>query len=242
MDADGIPSSKIVVEGANLFITESARKSLSDLGAIIVKDSSANKCGVICSSLEIIAGMTLTDKEFLEIKPKYVVELLELLRSLARTEANSLFMEKSRQPSQSLPEISVQISRQIIRVADVINNSVSEWSDVEHECANQFISDFCPDSLIEKAGPEFLTKIPEVYRCQLIAAILSSRIVYREGCRNVCDMTDGALAKLVREQLIHEQQIRELVESVKNSDLPDRSSIISILDHAGAKAKRELKL
>ena len=186
--------------------------------------------------------MTLTDKEFLEIKPKYVVELLELLRSLARTEANSLFMEKSRQPSQSLPEISVQISRQIIRVADVINNSVSEWSDVEHECANQFISDFCPDSLIEKAGPEFLTKIPEVYRCQLIAAILSSRIVYREGCRNVCDMTDGALAKLVREQLIHEQQIRELVESVKNSDLPDRSSIISILDHAGAKAKRELKL
>jgi len=51
---DGTPSSPLVVEGANLFITNEARKALFDeAGVVIVKDSSANKGGVITSSYEI---------------------------------------------------------------------------------------------------------------------------------------------------------------------------------------------
>ena len=47
----GRPSSKIIVEGANLFVTEEARNHLARKGTVIVKDSSANKCGVICRQL-----------------------------------------------------------------------------------------------------------------------------------------------------------------------------------------------
>jgi glutamate dehydrogenase len=48
---DGTPTSPLVVEGANLFITLEARKAMyEEAGIIIVTDSSANKCGVICSS------------------------------------------------------------------------------------------------------------------------------------------------------------------------------------------------
>ena len=69
IDSDGIPSSKLVVEGANLFITPKARKFLHDeAGVVFVKDSSANKCGVICSSYEIIASMLLNTDEFMSIK------------------------------------------------------------------------------------------------------------------------------------------------------------------------------
>lgn len=51
---DGTPSSRLIVEGANLFITNEARKALfEDAGVMIVKDSSANKGGVITSSYEI---------------------------------------------------------------------------------------------------------------------------------------------------------------------------------------------
>ena len=32
------------------------------------------------------------------------------------------------------------------------------------------------------------------------------------------------------------------VERIRNSDLPDRDMIITILDHAGARVQRELKL
>lgn len=52
--ADGKQSSPLIVEGANLFITADARKALfEEGGVVIVKDSSANKGGVITSSYEI---------------------------------------------------------------------------------------------------------------------------------------------------------------------------------------------
>jgi glutamate dehydrogenase len=55
LDPDtGKPSSPLIVEGANLFITSDARKALfEEAGVVIVKDSSANKGGVITSSYEI---------------------------------------------------------------------------------------------------------------------------------------------------------------------------------------------
>ena len=50
----GKPSSPLIVEGANLFVTPMARRALFDEGGVlIVKDSSANKCGVITSSYVI---------------------------------------------------------------------------------------------------------------------------------------------------------------------------------------------
>jgi glutamate dehydrogenase len=76
LTADGSPSARVIVEGANLFLTKEARAALFDhCGLPIVKDSSANKCGVVCSSLEIIASMALSADEFLQIKEKYVSQV-----------------------------------------------------------------------------------------------------------------------------------------------------------------------
>ncbi len=157
---DGTPSARLIVEGANLFVTNEARQvcSAADLappyasprsrpGMLsrrarvcqalfdhsrlpIVKDSSANKCapprrastrggegrrggghrarlcgaprplsrrcGVVCSSLEIVASMLLSTDEFAELKADYVDHTLVKLRSLARDEAELLFAEVSR--------------------------------------------------------------------------------------------------------------------------------------------------
>lgn len=50
-----------------------ARAALhAETGIPIVKDSSANKCGVICSSFEINSSMLLSHDEFLAIKPALV--------------------------------------------------------------------------------------------------------------------------------------------------------------------------
>jgi hypothetical protein len=44
LDADGKPSSPLIVEGANIFTTQEARENLfKHAGVAIVKDSSANK-------------------------------------------------------------------------------------------------------------------------------------------------------------------------------------------------------
>ncbi|CAN0351959.1 unnamed protein product, partial [Scytosiphon promiscuus] len=69
LDKDGQASSALVVEGANLFTTPEAREALfKEAGVVFVKDSSANKCGVICSSFEIISSMLMTSEEFKESK------------------------------------------------------------------------------------------------------------------------------------------------------------------------------
>ena len=80
LSEDGTPSSKLIVEGANLFLTPEARERLSAEGVTIIKDSSANKCGVICSSLEVAACMLLEEDDFMEIKTDFVDEVLDRLQ------------------------------------------------------------------------------------------------------------------------------------------------------------------
>jgi len=94
LKADGTPSSPLIVEGANIFITDEARQALwEDAGVVIVKDSSANKCGVLTSSYEICAAMMLSEEEFFDNKNAIVDEVLVKLRELARMEAVLLFRE-----------------------------------------------------------------------------------------------------------------------------------------------------
>ena len=47
---DGIPSARAIVEGANSFLTPEARFQIQKQGVIVLRDASANKCGVISSS------------------------------------------------------------------------------------------------------------------------------------------------------------------------------------------------
>lgn len=242
LDADGKPSSPIIVEGANLFITNPGRKHLADHGVSIVKDSSANKCGVICSSMEIIAGMLLTEKQFLNIKPTYVEEVLGTLSSLAEIESISLFNEKARMPQLTLPEISVRISEQIIRVADIIDASIDQWDPKEQSLANQFICSWLPPSLVETVGDNLFERLPQTYRRQLISSILSSRIVYRDGCKSLESMHDETLAQLVRDHLVYEAKVRTMLDSIRQSDLADRETIAAIVEHAGARSQRDLRL
>jgi glutamate dehydrogenase len=242
LDEDGTPASPIIVEGANLFITDVARTHLSKHSVLIVKDSSANKCGVICSSMEIIAGMMLTEEQFLRIKPRYVKEVLQMLCSLAKIESISLFNEAARQPNLNLPEISVRISEQIIRVADVVDASIGQWNETEQQLANDFVRGYLPSSLIETVGVGLFDRIPATYRSQLIASILSNRIVYREGCQNLESMLDPCLARLVRQHLVYESKSQLLLQSVADSNLPDKDMIAAIIEHSGARSQRDLRM
>jgi glutamate dehydrogenase len=118
---NGVPTCKAVVEGANIFFTAGARKKLQEAGVLMIKDSSANKTGVICSSYEIIASLTISEKEFLEIKPTYVSQVIDILRVKADNEAKLLFREYLRSGGKrTLVELSMDISREINEVTDVL--------------------------------------------------------------------------------------------------------------------------
>ncbi|MBO4631040.1 MAG: NAD-glutamate dehydrogenase, partial [Lentisphaeria bacterium] len=80
-----------IVEGANSFLTPDARVELQKNGILIVKDASANKCGVITSSYEILSGLMLKVPEFIKAKPVLVPQVMKKLELTASREAEWLF-------------------------------------------------------------------------------------------------------------------------------------------------------
>ncbi len=112
--ADGRPNTRAIVEGANSFITPAARIGLQKGGVVIMRDCSANKCGVISSSYEIIANLLLSDEEFLAVKPRYVADVLHILQRRAEEEARLIFQRQREARGELLyTEISDALSKEI---------------------------------------------------------------------------------------------------------------------------------
>ncbi len=113
-DSLGNPSADVIIEGANSFITPDARMVLQQRGVVIMRDASANKCGVISSSYEILGNLMLSDEEFLANKERYVSDVIDILNRLAEQEARTI-IRRHREAGGKLAytEISNQLSREI---------------------------------------------------------------------------------------------------------------------------------
>ena len=237
LQKDGTPSSQIIVEGANLFLTTEARKKLSEAGVLIIKDSSANKCGVICSSLEIIAGMLTTESQFATIKSAYVKQTLARLRDLAAMEARALFQAHRHHPHLTLPELSSDMSIQINRLHDAISNLFIDTDDKDSE---RLLREYVPDVLLELIGDNAIDQIPPTYSKQIIASVLASRIVYNEGIDYCRHMSDEDMARLALDYLRQEQDVSELINVIEASDLDQKERIITLLKVAGSGASLKI--
>lgn len=235
LTADGKPSAAVIVEGANIFITPKARELLSGAGALIIKDSSANKCGVICSSYEIAAAMLLTVEEFLANKKAYVEQVLAKLRELARREAALLMSERRQHPDAPLPALSVELSKAILGAAAAIESRIASWSEADHLLARRLVTDHYPPLLVSLAGERLWTQLPEAYLRWMVAKGLAARIVYREGIDFFQKMPPEAVASIALEYLRHDVQTERLVDEVAASSLVDRERIAELLRRAGTR-------
>ena len=230
---DGTPSSKVIVEGANLFLTPDARRELSNAGAVILQDSSANKCGVICSSFEISACMLLNTKQFMDIKETFVEQVLAKLRDLARAEAKLLTRLHQHHPHLPLPEMSNRISKMMSRTADSINahwDSMTQQQQVELQ---RLVIEHLPEILLETAGDSLWTDMPTAYIRWMMVKSLAARMVYREGFEYLETMKNDDLAGLALRYLNLEQERSTLVDAVLDSNVQDKRRIASLLQDAG---------
>ncbi|RFT16882.1 MAG: NAD-specific glutamate dehydrogenase [Candidatus Saccharicenans subterraneus] len=189
LDAEGKPRFKVIVEGANLFLTQEARLRLEEKGVIIYKDASANKGGVTSSSLEVLASLAMTDKEWDELmcvkngeespfRKQYVNEIIDVIRENARLEFEIIWKEHERTgiPRAILTDL---ISEKINLIKDAINNS-----DLFNDQAllEKVIEVGVPKSLVRRVGiNRFLTRVPQNYLRALFASRLAGRYVYQFG-------------------------------------------------------------
>lgn len=233
---DGKASSRVIIEGANIFITPDARKLIAEQGgAVIVKDSSANKCGVICSSFEISASMLLTEKQFLDVKPRFVQEVLVRLRTLARQEAELLFREHARNPALGLPELSVRLSKQMNRAAEAIEPLLHDPPAEDVEMLRDLVREHLPPLLVELAGDR-LWSLPPAYLRWTMASILAAKIVYREGLDYLDPVPAPALGPLALRYLRQERETKTLIAALANSGLPEKARIAALLERGGTRA------
>lgn len=236
LTAEGRPSSPIIVEGANLFITGEARRLLFDTGVIIVKDSSANKCGVICSSYEIMASLMISQEEFIEIKQEYIHEVLERLRHVAGLEARLLFEERKRRPTTPLVDLSILLSREIRRVNDALTADYARVAEQHGDLVEQYILEHIPPSLLKKAGDRVWNVLPASYRQEIVCASLASRIIYQEGFDYFRDTPDTHLVDLTLAYFLRDRRNRELVEEARKSGMPHAEEIANLLRIGGTRA------
>lgn len=233
LQPNGTPSSKIIVEGANLFLNNEAREELTKQGVLILKDSSANKCGVICSSYEIISCMLLDEEEFLRIKPQFVEQVLEKLRLLARNEVELLLRVHNHMPHVSLPKLSVRLSEVMMRTGDAIAEALETLPESEMEVVRSLVLDHLPPILTEKANGRIWNKLPKAYLHWMMAKSLAGRIVYREGFEYLQSMAKNSIADLALRYLTLELERRKLRLEVEKSDLVSRDRLVQLLNSAG---------
>jgi glutamate dehydrogenase len=178
--ADGTPSSKAIIEGANSFITPAARVELQKQGVIVMRDASANKCGVISSSYEIIANLLLSEAEFLENKPKYVADVIRILSRRAEDEARLLVRrhaEGTKPWTEISNDISVEINLGYKRLFEFFQKNPEV---AQQELFDRVILSHLPALLREDA--RFNTRYKNLspkYRSAILAAEIGSSMVYQ---------------------------------------------------------------
>ncbi len=182
LDERGRPTAKAIVEGANLYLTPGARRELEKLGVLIIKDSSANKGGVICSSFEVLSGLALGDELFFNHKKEIVDDILERIKQYSLHEAR-LLLRTHKETGQYLTDISDQISDHInqftFHLLDYLDK-IALNNDPMDPAIKCFL-DYCLPVLRDNFQDLLLKEIPEHHKKAIIARHIASNLVYRKG-------------------------------------------------------------
>jgi glutamate dehydrogenase len=166
-----------------------------------MRDASANKCGVISSSYEIIANLLLSEREFMEHKERYVGDVLAILEKRAADEARLILRRRKESAGTLLySEISETISQNI----NSLYSRLFEFFSGRPELCllapfRQAVIRHLPRMLQET--PAFRRRIrslPIKYLCAILAAEIGSSLVYT-GSRDADfeDMVRRHLARIL---------------------------------------------
>ena len=132
-----------------------------------------------------------------------------------------------------MPEISVRLSRAMIRTSDAIEAEIDRLEAQEPDLMHQLVMDHLPAILTDTAGERLWNRTPRPYLKWIMAKSLAGRIVYREGFEYLESMPMAAIAELALRYLRLDVERRHLVQEVQTSTLPDRARLVEVLSEAG---------
>lgn len=186
----------MVVEGANLFMTDGARVVLEKAGVHVFKDASTNKGGVTSSSLEVFAGLALPSdqhKTLLTYDPnhddsppefysKYAKEILHIITENAKLEFSAIWAANQRDGVLKV-DATRRLSAKINAMTDSIHAQFTQMSeDDRNQLMHSVIAKAVPPLMVETLGVAGIVKnVPQNYVHSIVAAWIASRYVYQHG-------------------------------------------------------------
>ncbi|MCM8756970.1 MAG: NAD-glutamate dehydrogenase, partial [Candidatus Omnitrophica bacterium] len=184
------PQLRFIVEGANVFFDETSRDFIARNSAILqIRDFSANKGGVTCSSLaEVLPAFLLGDdyeKALLKdsfTRAAFVREILEIIRKNCEAETRVL-LGLHEKTGQSLPSLSLQTSQWLLTLQDHLYSKM-EILLSERGLVEKVVGTYVPQVLLQMVGISRAVKTlscPDLvaYRNALITKKLASLALYR---------------------------------------------------------------
>jgi glutamate dehydrogenase len=185
---------RIIVEGANLFITQQARLILEKAGVFLIKDATANKGGVTSSAFEVLSALALTDDEYAKLMicppghngpsegpafyQAYTKAIQEKIIENSKLEFHGLWNEKQR-TGRPISILSDELSNKIKAVHDSLRES-SLWKDIS--LRKKVIADHAPKPLVDLLGiDKICERVPINYQQAIFAGRLASLFVYGYG-------------------------------------------------------------
>lgn len=194
--ADGRPKFRMIVEGANLFMSPGARLVLEKAGVHVFRDASTNKGGVNSSSLEVFAALALPPADHAALMtyspeaggepPKfyntYVQQILDTIVENARLEFRAIWSCNARDGTSKV-ELTQQLSRKINLMQDTIQGNLQVMSPEERDqLVRRVLAKAVPPLMVERLGVEgILRQVPQNYIGAMVGAWLASRFVYKHG-------------------------------------------------------------
>jgi len=183
---------KIIVEGANLFISHDARLALEKCGVTLIKDATANKGGVTSSSLEVFTGLALNDEEHKklmcgnadgtnlpEFYQRLVKEISSIIYNNARREFELIWRIAQEHPDIPKSIITDRLSRKIVEIRGFIYES-SMFDDKKF--VRYVLDAYAPKTLKEAVSvDEMMKRVPENYQRAICSIWLASNYVYSKG-------------------------------------------------------------
>jgi glutamate dehydrogenase len=178
------PTVSVIVEGANSFMTPEARNEIQKRGIIVLRDASANKCGVISSSYEIIANLLMSNKEFIVHKESYIRDVITILEMRARQEAELIFRRHRESDGKALyTEISDAISDEINRHYTALFDYIRSHPEVpSRPIFRRVLLNHLP--LFIRVNPSYRRRVkrfPPKISYAILASEIASSVVYHGG-------------------------------------------------------------
>lgn len=184
---------KFIVEGANVFFDDVARRYIATKTKIKhIKDSTANKGGVFSSSIaEVLTGFLFQEQyeEKLlndpETRCELIKNIIELVQHYAKMETTLLIQLHEGDPSVPLFDLSEQTSELIFTLQDKLMNRLDDIL-ADADLVWQVMKHYLPPVLISKLGRTAIMSILngtelQAYRDAIVTKKLASMAFYKFG-------------------------------------------------------------